>query len=144
MKKIKITMEMGDEVVTLSLNTTSTLAEVLTHITKIREEETVESLIEKQLLTEIPNGNIYESPDNGKTIYKRKIGESKKELISKNRFKMETRYDMGGSYDAMVFDEEGWECGYCGKNTFNVDNDYLIGVDHLSCVLKNEREKKEK
>jgi len=81
-------MEMGDEVVTLSLNTTSTLAEVLTHITKIREEETIESLIEKQLLVEIPNGNIYESPDGGGTIYKRKVGESKKELISKNRFKM--------------------------------------------------------
>jgi len=92
-------MEMGDEVVTLSLNTTSTLAEVLAHITKIREEETIESLIEKQLLVEIPNGNIYESPDNGKTIYKRKVGESKKQLIDNKTFKLETRYDMGGSYD---------------------------------------------
>ena len=137
-------MEMGDEVVTLSLNTTSTLSEVLSHLTKIREEETIESLIEKQLLLEIPDGNIYESPDGGKTIYKRKIGEAKKELISKNRFKAETLYDMGGSYDVMVSDEEGWECEYCGKNTFNVDTDYLIGVNHLSCVLKNEREKKEK
>lgn len=142
MKKIKITMEMGDEVVTLSLNTTSTLAEVLAHITKIREEETIESLIEKQLLVEIPNGNIYESPDNGKTIYKRKVGESKKQLIDNKTFKLETRYDMGGSYDVLVSDE--WECEYCGKSTIDVDNDYLIGVNHLSCVLKNEREKKEK
>lgn len=48
MKKIKITLEMGDEVVTLSLNTNSSLEEVLAHITKIRTEETIESLIEKQ------------------------------------------------------------------------------------------------
>ncbi len=137
-------MEMGDEVVTLSLNTTSTLAEVLTHITKIREEETIESLIEKQLLNEIPNGNIYESPDGGGTIYKRKVGESKKQLISKNRFKIETRHDMGGSYNFMVSDDDIWECKYCGKDTFDVDNDYLVGVDHLSCVLRNEREKKQK
>jgi len=142
MKKVKITTEIGDETVILSLNTTSTLAEILEHITKIREEETIESLIEKQLLTEIPNGNIFESPDNGKTIYKRKLGESKRELISNTKFKTETRYDMGGSYDVSISNE--WECEYCGKKTIDIDNDYLIGVNHLSCVLQNEREKKEK
>lgn len=142
MKKIKITMEMGDEVVTLSLNTTSTLAEVLAHLTKIREEETIESFIEKQLLTEMPNGNIYESPDNGKTIYRRKLGDGKRELITKSRFRNETRHDMGGSYNVSVLDE--WECEYCGNSTIDVDSDYLIGINHLSCVLKNEREKKEK
>jgi len=143
MKKVKITMEMGDETVSLSLNTTSTLAEVLTHITKIREEETIESLIEKQLAFEIPNGNIYESPDKGETIYKRKIGESKRELISKKRFRTETRHDMGGSYDVML-NVGKWICDYCGEDTDEVENDYLIGTNHLSCVLKNEREKKEK
>ncbi len=137
-------MEMGDEVVTLSLNTNSTLNEIIEHITKIREELTVEQVIERELSVEIPDGFIYESTDGGRTIYKRKVGTPKRELITKNRFKSETHYDIGGSYDVMVSDEEGWECKYCGKNTFNVDNDYLIGVDHLSCVLRNEREKKQK
>jgi len=143
MKKIKITIEMGDETVGLSLNTTSTLTEVLNHITKIREEETIETLIEKQLAFEIPNGNIYESPDNGKTIYKRKLGETQRELITKKRFKTETRHDMGGSYDVIINDDQ-WICDYCGKDTDEVEYDYLIGTNHLSCVLKNEREKKEK
>ena len=148
MKKIKITLEMGDEVVTLSLNTNSSLEEVLGHITKIRTEETIESLIEKQLSFELPDGDIYESPDGGRTIYKRKLGHSKKELINRNRFKMETRYDMGGSYEVKERDltptMSEWYCSYCGDHTYEVDSDYLSGVDHLSCVIRNEREKKEK
>ena len=29
-------------------------------------------------------------------------------------------------------------CAYCGKNTYDVDIEYLIGGNHLSCVLMNE------
>lgn len=29
-----------------------------------------------------------------------------------------------------------WICNYCGKPTFDVDMDYLIGTDHIGCVLK--------
>ena len=29
-----------------------------------------------------------------------------------------------------------WICSICGQSTFDVDMDYLIGYDHLSCALK--------
>jgi succinate dehydrogenase/fumarate reductase-like Fe-S protein len=31
-----------------------------------------------------------------------------------------------------------WTCRHCGKNTYDVECDYLIGTDHLSCTLENE------
>lgn len=31
-----------------------------------------------------------------------------------------------------------WTCKYCGKNTSEVEYDYLSGYDHLSCALENE------
>jgi hypothetical protein len=31
-----------------------------------------------------------------------------------------------------------WVCGLCGKDTSDVDYDYLIGVDHLACHLNKE------
>lgn len=75
MKKIKITMEMGDEVVTLSLNTNSTITDVVKHIIRIKEDDTltigsIESLIEKEVLHDM--GGVYESPDFGNTIYIKK------------------------------------------------------------------------
>ena len=33
-----------------------------------------------------------------------------------------------------------WTCKYCGKNTYDVDCDYLFGTDHVSCAIENERE----
>jgi len=30
-----------------------------------------------------------------------------------------------------------WTCQYCGKDTKCVDMDYLVGTDHLSCILEN-------
>ena len=39
-------------------------------------------------------------------------------------------------------------CAYCGQSTYDVDVDYLVGFDHLSCVLndvpKEEKMKKKK
>ena len=39
-------------------------------------------------------------------------------------------------------------CTYCGQSTYDVDVDYLVGFDHLSCVLndvpKEEKAKKKK
>ena len=29
-------------------------------------------------------------------------------------------------------------CAYCGKDTYNVDIEYLIGGNHLSCVLMDQ------
>jgi hypothetical protein len=30
-----------------------------------------------------------------------------------------------------------WTCRYCGKDTSDIDYDYLHGYDHLSCALNN-------
>ena len=35
-----------------------------------------------------------------------------------------------------------WICRYCGKDTSNVDYDYMDGYDHLSCALENFNKKK--
>ncbi len=139
MKKIKITVEMGDEVATLSLNTNMEFSNILKHIGEIKNQETVENFIEKQLLLENPFGSIYESPDGGKTIYKRKVGESNRELISKKQFRVETLHDMGGSYEITM--EGEWICEYCGESTIGTEYDYLVGTNHLSCTLKNESKK---
>lgn len=66
---------MGDEVVTLSLNTNSTITDVVKHIIRIKEDDTltigsIESLIEKEVLHDM--GGVYESPDFGNTIYIKK------------------------------------------------------------------------
>lgn len=31
-----------------------------------------------------------------------------------------------------------WVCSYCGKSTEDVEYDYLVGYDHLGCVLDDE------
>jgi hypothetical protein len=31
-----------------------------------------------------------------------------------------------------------WTCKYCGKNTYDVDCEYLFGTDHVSCAVENE------
>ena len=33
-------------------------------------------------------------------------------------------------------------CQYCGKDTSEVEYDYLVGVDHLSCTLEQEQNQK--
>lgn len=35
-----------------------------------------------------------------------------------------------------------WICKYCGQDTSDVDYDYLVGTDHLVCILQSEVEKK--
>ena len=37
--------------------------------------------------------------------------------------------------------ENKFICQYCGKDTSEVEYDYLSGVDHLGCALKNEMNK---
>ena len=34
------------------------------------------------------------------------------------------------------------QCQYCGKDTYDVDIDYLSGTDHLSCALEAEMREK--
>ena len=35
------------------------------------------------------------------------------------------------------------QCQYCGKDTYDVDIDYLYGFDHLSCALRAEQKQRE-
>jgi hypothetical protein len=142
MEEIKITIEKSGELSVLHLKTDKSLFDIIDAIGKITKEEDVASFIEKQLLLDGKETFIYESPDNGGTIYRRKIGEKKREVITKKQFKTETRHDIGGSYEVEVKETDGWNCSYCGGNTFEVESDYLVGVDHLSCVLKNDVETK--
>jgi hypothetical protein len=144
MEEIKITIEKSGELSVLHLKTDKSLFDIIDAIGKITKEEDVASFIEKQLLLDGKETFIYESPDNGTTIYRRKIGEKKREVITKKQFKTETRHDLGGSYEVEVKETDGWNCSYCGENTFEVESDYLVGVDHLSCLLKNDTETKAK
>jgi Mg2+ and Co2+ transporter CorA len=44
----------------------------------------------------------------------------------------------------LIFEEEykeKWVCCICGKNTYNVDCEYLTGIDHLSCLTTEELKK---
>ncbi len=144
MEEIKITIEKNGELSVLHLKTDKSLFDIIDAIGKITKEDDVASFIEKQLLLDGKETFIYESPDNGSTIYRRKIGEKKREIITKKQFKTETRHDLGGSYEVEVKETDGWNCSYCGENTFEVESDYLVGVDHLSCLLKNDTETKAK
>jgi hypothetical protein len=144
MEEIKITIEKNGELSVLHLKTDKSLFDIIDAIGKITKEEDVASFIERQLLSDGKDGFIYESPDNGGIIYRRKIGEKKREVITKKQSKTETRHDLGGSYEVEVKETDGWNCSYCGVNTFEVESDYLVGVDHLSCLLKNDTETKEK
>jgi hypothetical protein len=144
MEEIKITIEKNGELSVLHLKTDKSLFDIINAIGNITKQEDVSSFIEKQLLLDGKDTFIYDSPDNGSTIYRRKVGEKKREVITKKQFKTETRHDLGGSYEVEVKETDGWNCSYCGENTFEVDSDYLVGVDHLSCLLKNDTETKEK
>jgi hypothetical protein len=144
MEEIKITIEKSGELSVLHLKTDKSLFDIIDAIGKITKEEDVASFIEKQLLLDGKETFIYESPDNGSTIYRRKIGEHKREVITTKQFKTETRHDLGGSYEVEIKETDGWNCSYCGENTFEVESDYLVGVDHLSCLLKNDTETKAK
>ena len=145
MEEIKITIEKSGELSVLHLKTDKSLFDIINAIGKItKEEDNIASFIEKQLLSEGKEIFIYESPDNGGTIYRRKLGQKEREMITKKQFKTETRHDIGGSYEVEEKESDGWNCSYCGENTFEVESDYLVGVDHLSCLLKNDTETKEK
>ena len=61
---------------------------------------------------------IYESPDGGETIFRRKMSEDKREELKAKK---------------------SWVCQICGKNTYDVDWDYIgSGTNHLGCELEAE------
>ena len=122
---------------------------------------------------------IYESPDGGKTIYRREFGKNEKELVedwneAKNEMIVDSREtsqvikevldkhkdgqgNIGSEYFRKMLAEEihsrlmkehksekqlikeSWTCAICGKNTYDVEWDYLgSGTNHLGCELEIE------
>ena len=67
---------------------------------------------------------IYESPDGGETIYRRKMGEDEREELKAKK---------------------SWVCSFCGKSTYYVEDDYIgSGTNHLGCELEIEMGEKTK
>jgi hypothetical protein len=70
MNKIKVTLEMGDEVSTLSLNTNKDIIDIINLIASVRSKVDIDEIIKNEILHDM--GGVYESPDFGNTIYVKK------------------------------------------------------------------------
>jgi hypothetical protein len=40
------------------------------------------------------------------------------------------------TYEENPKTQNTWVCSYCGRDTSEIDYDYLQGTDHLECILK--------
>jgi len=75
--------------------------------------------------------------------------------LTRNKYWQARRDHEGPQYDdehfGMVIGDDGlvkkivhpYICSICGGDTSEIDYDYLVGYDHLGCVLKVEEETKE-
>jgi len=75
--------------------------------------------------------------------------------LTRNKYWQAKRDHEGPQYDdehfGMVIGDDGlvkkivhpYTCSICGRDTSEIDYDYLVGYDHLGCVLKVEEETKE-
>ena len=73
--------------------------------------------------------------------------------LTRNKYWQARRDHEGPQYDdehfAMVIGDDGlvksiirpYRCSICGGDTSEVEYDYLVGYDHLGCVLKEEQER---
>lgn len=71
--------------------------------------------------------------------------------LARNKYWQARRNEQGPQYDdehfGLVIGEDGlvkkivkpFTCSICGKDTSEVDYDYLVGYDHLGCVLNQEK-----
>jgi hypothetical protein len=74
--------------------------------------------------------------------------------LTRNKYWQARRDHEGPQYDdehfGMIIGEDGlvksiirpYTCSICGGDTSEIDYDYLVGYDHLGCVLKVEEETK--
>jgi hypothetical protein len=72
--------------------------------------------------------------------------------LTRNKYWQARRDQEGPRYDeedfGIVIGEDGlvkkiihpYTCSICGGDTSEIDYDYLVGYDHLACVLKQENE----
>ena len=75
--------------------------------------------------------------------------------LTRNKYWRARRDAEGPQYDdehfGMIIGEDGlvksinrpYRCSICNKDTSKVDYDYLVGYDHLTCVLEQENETKQ-
>ena len=73
--------------------------------------------------------------------------------LTRNKYWQARRDHEGPQYDdehfAMVIGDDGlvksiirpYRCSICGGDTSEIEYDYLVGYDHLGCVLKEETKK---
>ena len=73
--------------------------------------------------------------------------------LTRNKYWQARRDHEGPQYDdehfAMVIGDDGlvksiirpYRCSICGGDTSEIEYDYLVGYDHLGCVLKEEQER---
>jgi DNA-directed RNA polymerase subunit RPC12/RpoP len=73
--------------------------------------------------------------------------------LTRNKYWQARRDHEGPQYDdehfAVVIGDDGlvksiirpYRCSICGGDTSEIEYDYLVGYDHLGCVLKEENEK---
>ena len=72
--------------------------------------------------------------------------------LTRNKYWQARRDEEGPRYDdedfGIVIGEDGlvkkiihpYTCSICGGDTSEIDYDYLVGYDHLGCVLKTEED----
>jgi hypothetical protein len=72
--------------------------------------------------------------------------------LTRNKYWQARRDEEGPQYDdedfGIVIGEDGlvkkiihpYTCSICGGDTSEIDYDYLVGYDHLGCVLKTEED----
>jgi hypothetical protein len=75
--------------------------------------------------------------------------------LTRNKYWQAKRDQEGPRYDdedfGIIIGEDGlvksiirpYTCSICGGDTSEIDYDYLVGYDHLGCVLKQESENKD-
>ena len=75
--------------------------------------------------------------------------------LTRNKYWQARRDQEGPQHDdehfGIIIGEDGlvksiirpYTCSICGGDTSEIDYDYLVGYDHLSCVLKQESESKD-
>jgi hypothetical protein len=75
--------------------------------------------------------------------------------LTRNKYWQARRDQEGPQYDdeqfGMIIGDDGlvksiirpYTCSICGGDTSEIDYDYLVGYDHLACVLKQESENKD-
>ena len=96
-------------------------------------------------MAELSQGYIYESPD-GKSVFRRPVGEAY-DVNKKEEIDLKTGEPTGRMFSDYPFKSdkekkmeqylEYWTCEHCGKNTHEVEYDYLgKGTNHLQCELE--------